>query len=98
MNHEKPKKSRSAPSDGIIAWLYGLLFSRKNAVTDEMPTPPARESIPEHDNGRAEKLFAQMQQEQESTTPAVQAASTMGTRTTTHQDDDSGCKHPSCGV
>ncbi|MFC2752428.1 MAG: hypothetical protein ACFN9G_03690 [Cardiobacterium sp.] len=90
MNHEKPKKSRSAPSDGIIAWLYGLLFSRKNAVTDEMPTPPARESIPEHDNGRAEKLFAQMQQEQESTTPAVQAASTMGTRTTTHQDDDSG--------
>ena len=90
MNHEKPKKSRSAPSDGIIAWLYGLLYSRKNAVTDEMPTPPARESIPEHDNGRAEKLFAQMQQEQESTTPAVQAASTMGTRTTTHQDDDSG--------
>ena len=90
MNHEKPKKSRSAPSDGIIAWLYGLLFSRKNAVTDEMPTPPARESIQEHDNGRAEKLFAQMQQEQESTTPAVQAASTMGTRTTTHQDDDSG--------
>ena len=90
MTHEKPKKSRSAPSDGIIAWLYGLLFSRKNAVTDEMPTPPARESIPEHDNGRAEKLFAQMQQEQESTTPAVQAASTMGTRTTTHQDDDSG--------
>ena len=90
MNHEKPKKSRSAPSDGIIAWLYDLLFSRKNTVTDEMPALPARESIPEHDNGRAEKLFAQMQQEQESTTPAVQAASTMGTRTTTHQDDDSG--------
>ena len=90
MNHEKPKKSRSAPSDGIIAWLYDLLFSRKNTVTDEMPALPARESIPEHDNGRAEKIFAQMQQEQESTTPAVQAASTMGTRTTTHQDDDSG--------
>ena len=90
MNHEKPKKSRSAPSDDFLGWLYNLLFSRKNAVTDEMPTPPARESIPEHDNGRAEKLFAQMQQEQESTTPAVQAASTMGTRTTTHQDDDSG--------
>jgi hypothetical protein len=94
MNHEKPKKSRSAPSDGIIAWLYGLLFSRKNAVTDEMPALPARESIPEHDSGRAEKLFAQMQQEQESATPAVQAASTMGTRTTTHQDDsESGSHH-----
>ena len=84
MNHEKTKKSRSAPSGGIIAWLYDLLFSRKNAVTDEMPTPPARESIPEHDNGRAEKIFAQMQQEQESTTPAVQAASTTDTRTAHH--------------
>ena len=88
MNHEKPKKSQSTPSDGIIAWLYDLLFPRKNAVTDEAPTPPARETIPEHDSGRAEKLFAQMQQEQEGTTPAVQAASTMGTRAA-HQDDDS---------
>ena len=84
MNREKPKKSRSAPSDGIIAWLYDLLFSRKNTVTDEMPALPARESIPEHDSGRAEKLFAQMQQE--STIPTVQTASSTDTRTT-HQDD-----------
>ena len=93
MNHEKTKKSRSAPSGGIIAWLYDLLFSRKNAVTDEMPTPPARESIPEHDNGRAEKIFAQMQQEQESTTPAVQAASTTDTRTAHQDDSPSGSHH-----
>ena len=94
MNRKKRKKSRSTPSDGIIAWLYDLLFSRKNAGVDETPTSPARETIPEHDSGRAEKLFAQMQQEQESTTPAVQAASTMGTRTTTHQDDsESGSHH-----
>ena len=90
MNHDKTKKSESTPSDGFLGWLYDLLFSRKNAGVDETPTSPARETIPEHDSGRAEKLFAQMQQEQESTTPAVQAASTMGTRTTTHQDDDSG--------
>lgn len=90
MNHEKTKKSRSAPSGGIIAWLYELLFPPKNTAADESSISPARETIPEHDSGRAEKLFAQMQQEQESTTPAVQAASTMGTRTTTHQDDDSG--------
>ena len=90
MNHEKTKKSRSAPSGGIIAWLYELLFPSKNTAADESSISPARETIPEHDSGRAKKLFAQMQQEQESTTPAVQAASTMGTRTTTHQDDDSG--------
>ena len=90
MNHEKTKKSRSAPSGGIIAWLYELLFPPKNTAADESSISPARETIPEHDSGRAKKLFAQMQQEQESTTPAVQAASTMGTRTTTHQDDDSG--------
>lgn len=91
MNHEKPTKSHSTPSDGIIAWLYDLLFSRKSAVTDEMPTPPARESIPEHDNGRAEKLFAQIQQEQENTAPAVQVTSAVDIRTV-HQDD-SGSHH-----
>lgn len=88
MNHEKTKKSRSAPSGGIIAWLYELLFPPKNTAADESSISPARETIPEHDSGRAEKLFAQMQQEQEGTTPAVQAASTMGTRAA-HQDDDS---------
>ena len=86
MNHEKLKKSHSAPSDGIIAWLYDLLFSRKNTVTDEIPTLPVRETIPEHDNGRAEKLFAQMQQEQEGITPTMQAASLADTRMM-HQDD-----------
>lgn len=97
MNREKPKKSRSAPSDGIIAWLYDLLFSRKNTVTDEMPALPARESIPEHDNGRAEKIFAQMQQEQESTTPAVQAASTTDTRAA-QQDDSGSIIHPAASA
>ena len=89
MNREQTKKSQSTPSDGIIAWLYGLLFSRKNAVTDEMPTPPTREAIPEHDNGRAEMLFAQIQQEQENTTLAVQAASAADTRTVHHDDSSS---------
>lgn len=95
MNHDKTKKSGSTPSDGFLGWLYDLLFSRKNAAANDATTEsPAREAIPEHDSGRAEKLFAQMQQEQESTTPAVQAASTMGTRTTTHQDDsESGSHH-----
>ena len=94
MNHEKPKKSRSAPSDGIIAWLYDLLFSRKNAAANDATTEsPAREAIPEHDSGRAEKLFAQMQQEQESTTPAVQAASTTDTRTAHQDDSPSGSHH-----
>ena len=69
MNHDKTKKSRSTPSDGFLGWLYDLLFSRKNAGVDETPTSPARETIPEHDSGRAEKLFAQMQQEQEGTEP-----------------------------
>jgi hypothetical protein len=93
MNREKPKKSRSAPSDGIIAWLYDLLFPPKNTAADESSISPARETIPEHDSGRAEKLFAQMQQEQESTTPAVQAASTTDTRTA-HQDaSESGSHH-----
>ena len=91
MNHEKTKKSRSAPSGGIIAWLYDLLFSRKNAVTDEIPTPPTREAIPEHDGGRAEKIFAQIQQEQENTTPAVQVTSAVDIRTVHH--DDSGSHH-----
>ena len=98
MNHEKPKKSRSAPSDGIIAWLYELLFSRKNAGVDETPTSPARETIPEHDSGRAEQLFAQMQQEQENTTHrAAQAAST--TTRAAHQDDsESGSHHHAASV
>ena len=87
MNHEKPKKSRSAPSDGIIAWLYDLLFSRKNTVTDEMPALPARESIPQHDNGRAEKIFAQMQQENETTMPRVVQTSSATTTRAAHQDD-----------
>ena len=84
MNHEKTKKSRSAPSGGIIAWLYELLFPPKNTAADESSISPARETIPEHDSGRAEKLFAQMQQE--STIPTVQTASSPDTRTT-HQDD-----------
>lgn len=84
MNHEKTKKSRSAPSGGIIAWLYELLFPPKNTAADESSISPARETIPEHDSGRAEKLFAQMQQE--STIPTVQTASSTDTRTT-HQDD-----------
>ena len=63
MNHDKTKKSRSTPSGGIIAWLYELLFPPKNTAADESSISPARETIPEHDSGRAEKLFAQMQQE-----------------------------------
>ena len=94
MNHEKTKKSRSAPSGGIIAWLYELLFPPKNTAADESSISPARETIPEHDNGRAEKLFAQMQQENEAATPrAVQAVSTTDTRTTTHQDDNESGSH-----
>lgn len=94
MNRKQPKKSRSAPSDDFLGWLYDLLFSRKSAGVDEAPTPPAREAIPEHDSGRAEKLFAQMQQENEAVTPrTAQAASATSTRTAhqaTNQDDDSG--------
>ena len=93
MNHEKTKKSRSAPSGGIIAWLYELLFPSKNTSADESSISPARETIPEHDSGRAKKLFAQMQQEQESTTPAVQAASTTDTRTAHQDDSPSGSHH-----
>lgn len=94
MNHKKAKKSCSAPSDSFLGWFYDLLFSRKNAGVDETPTSPARETIPEHDNGRAEKLFAQMQQENEAATPrAVQAVSTTDTRTTTHQDDNESGSH-----
>ena len=93
MNREKPKKSRSAPSDGIIAWLYELLFPPKNTAADESSISPARETIPEHDSGRAEKLFAQMQQEQESTTPAPQAASATDTRTAHQDDSPSGSHH-----
>ena len=94
MNHEKTKKSRSTPSDGFLGWFYDLLFSRKNAAANDATTEsPAREAIPEHDSGRAEKLFAQMQQEQESTTPAVQAASTTDTRTAHQDDSPSGSHH-----
>ena len=93
MNHEKTKKSRSAPSGGIIAWLYELLFPPKNTAADESSISPARETIPEHDSGRAEKLFAQMQQEQESTTPAPQAASATDTRTAHQDDSPSGSHH-----
>lgn len=94
MNHEKTKKSRSAPSGGIIAWLYELLFPPKNTAADESSISPARETIPEHDSGRAEKLFAQMQQENEAVTPrtaqAVSATSTRTVHQATNQDDDSG--------
>lgn len=94
MNHNKTKKSESTPSDGFLGWLYDLLFSRKNAGVDETPTSPARETIPEHDSGRAEKLFAQMQQENEAVTPrTAQAASATSTRTA-HQDaSESGSHH-----
>ena len=82
MYHNKTKKSGSTPSDGFLGWLYDLLFSRKNAGVDEAPTPPVRETIPEHDSGRAEKLFAQMQQESATSTRAA------------HQDDsESGSHH-----
>ena len=94
MNHDKTKKSGSTPSDGFLGWLYDLLFSRKNAGVDETPTSPARETIPEHDSGRAEKLFAQIQQENEAVTPrTAQAASATSTRTA-HQDaSESGSHH-----
>ena len=87
MNHEKTKKSRSAPSGGIIAWLYELLFPPKNTAADESSISPARETIPEHDSGRAEKLFAQMQQENETTTPRVVQTSSATTTRAAHQDD-----------
>lgn len=93
MNRKQPKKSRSAPSDGIIGWLYDLLFSRKSAGVDEAPTPPVREAIPEHDSGRAEKLFAQIQQENEAATPrAAQTTSATSTRAA-HQDDSGSGSH-----
>ena len=91
MNHEKTKKSRSAPSGGIIAWLYELLFPPKNTAADESSISPARETIPEHDSGRAEKLFAQMQQE--STIPTVQTASSTDTRTTHQQNNSESDSH-----
>ncbi|WP_314258722.1 hypothetical protein [Cardiobacterium hominis] len=87
MNHEKTKKSRSAPSGGIIAWLYELLFPPKNTAADESSISPARETIPEHDSGRAEKLFAQMQQENETTMPRVVQTSSATTTRAAHQDD-----------
>lgn len=86
MNHEKTKKSRSAPSGGIIAWLYELLFPPKNTAADESSISPARETIPEHDSGRAEKLFAQMQ-ENETTMPRVVHTSSATTTRAAHQDD-----------
>ena len=87
MNHEKTKKSRSAPSGGIIAWLYELLFPPKNTAADESSISPVRETIPEHDSGRAEKLFAQMQQENETTMPRVVQTSSATTTRAAHQDD-----------
>ena len=94
MNHEKTKKSRSAPSDDFLGWLYDLLFSRKSAGVDEAPTPPVRETIPEHDSGRAEKLFAQMQQGNEAATPrATQTASATSTRAAHQDDSESGSYH-----
>ena len=95
MYHNKTKKSGSTPSDGFLGWFYGLLFSRKNAAVDDATTESStRETIPEHDNGRAEKLFAQMQQENEAATPrAVQAASTTDTRTAHQDDSPSGSHH-----
>ena len=87
MNHDKTKKSRSTPSGGIIAWLYELLFPPKNTAADESSISPARETIPEHDSGRAEKLFAQMQQENETTTPRVVQTSSATTTRAAHQDD-----------
>ena len=83
MNHDKTKKSRSTPSDGFLGWFYDLLFSRKNAGVDETPTSPARETIPEHDSGRAEKLFAQIQQ----------ATSATSTRAAHQDDSESGSHH-----
>lgn len=97
MNHEKTKKSRSAPSGGIIAWLYELLFPPKNTAADESSISPARETIPEHDSGRAEKLFAQMHQENESATPAPQAASATDTRAA-QQDDSGSIIHPAASA
>ena len=94
MNHEKTKKSRSAPSGGIIAWLYELLFPPKNTAADESSISPARETIPEHDSGRAEKLFAQMQQGNEAATPrATQTASATSTRAAHQDDSESGSYH-----
>lgn len=94
MNREQTKKSRSAPSDGIIGWLYELLFPRKSAAVDETPTSPAREAIPEHDNGRAEKLFVQMQQANEAATPRIaQATSATNTRAAHQDDSESGSHH-----
>ena len=95
MNHEKTKKSRSTPSDGFLGWFYGLLFSRKNAAVDDATTEsPARETIPEHDSGRAEKLFAQMQQENETTMPrVVQTSSATTTRAAQQDDNESGSHH-----
>ena len=84
MNHDKTKKSRSTPSDGFLGWLYGLLFSRKNAAANDATTEsPAREAIPEHDSGRAEKLFAQIQQ----------ATSATSTRAAHQDDSESGSHH-----
>ena len=97
MNHKKAKKSCSAPSDSFLGWFYDLLFSRKNAGVDETPTSPARETIPENDNGRAEKLFAQMQQEIEAATPAPQAASATDTRAA-QQDDSGSIIHPAASA
>ena len=88
MYHNKTKKSGSTPSDGFLGWFYGLLFSRKNMAADDATTEsPARELIPEHDSGRAEKLFAQMQQENETTMPRVVQTSSATTTRAAHQDD-----------
>lgn len=99
MNHEKTKKSRSAPSGGFLDWFYGLLFSRKNMAADDATTEsPARELIPEHDSGRAEKLFAQMQQENETTMPRVVQTSSATTTRAAQQDDSGSIIHPAASA
>lgn len=88
MNHEQTKKSRKSSSDGFLGWFYDLLFPRKNAgVDDAARESSTRETIPEQDNGRAEKLFAQMQQENETTMPRVVQTSSATTTRAAHQDD-----------
>jgi len=97
MNHEQTKKSRKSSSDGFLGWFYDLLFPRKNAgVDDAARESSTREAIPEQDNGRAAKLFAQIQRENESATPhAEQTASATSIRTT-HQDDTGSHHVASC--
>ena len=92
MNREKHKKSQSTPSGGIIAWLYDLLFSRKNRAVDEATTPPARETIPEHNSGRAEQIFAQIQQDENNAAHTARDISATTIRAA-HQDDSGTSIH-----